>query len=167
MPITLLALVITFIIQPNVVHLSRLLDGKQFTNFRKMVTKLSVLALSIGFAVLLITYLIGVQLLQFVFGVDFEPYKTALMIIMIGAIANAIVSVYINILIIMRQFKAQFYILLMTNIALVIASISVVKIYEMTGGSVLYMITNFIQMSLLIYVYVVLLRKWIHNTISD
>lgn len=159
MPITLLALVITFVLQPNIVQLSRKLDQGQLAVFDTIVTKLALIASGIGIVVLFITYLFGVPLLQLVFGINFEPYRLSLIIIVIGAIANVTVTVYINVLTIMRHFKAQFYILLVTNIVLVLVSAMLVKQYGILGGASLFAIVNFIQALLLISTYKFSLKR--------
>ncbi len=159
MPITLIALVITFVLQPNIVQLSQILEKKRFTIFNSMVTKLAAVSFGIGLVVLLVTYVLGVPLLQFVFGVSFEAYRLPLMIIVIGAIANAIVTVYINVLTIMRYFKAQFYVLLTTNVVLVMVSAILVKQYGILGGASLFAIVNFIQALLLVSTYRISLNR--------
>jgi O-antigen/teichoic acid export membrane protein len=159
MPITALGLVITFILQPNVVQLSKQLSEGKYDEFKKTVNKLLLVIIGIGALVLLATYLIGTQALSLIFGVSFSPYMLALMIIVVGAVINACVTIYINILVIMRHFKAQFYILLFSNVGLVILSIIIIKQYGLIGGVSLYCAINAVQLSLLILNYKNLMRQ--------
>lgn len=164
MPITLIALVITFVLQPNIVQLSQILEKKRFSIFNSIVTKLAAVSFGIGLGVLLVTYYLGVPLLQFVFGVSFEAYRLPLIIIVIGAIANAIVTVYINVLTIMRYFKAQFYVLLTTNIVLFVVSAILVRQYGILGGASLFAVVNFIQAFLLVAIYRLSLNKEVRRS---
>lgn len=159
MPITLVALVITFILQPNVVQLSKMFNDRRINDFHRIVMKLTCIAATLGVFSLLATFLIGVPVLDIIFGFNFEPYKVSLIVIVIGAVANAIVSVYINILTIMRRFKAQFYILLLTNVALASVSAVIVKAGGLLAGVTLFTIINFIQLFFFMTVYIALLKK--------
>lgn len=159
MPITLLALVITFILQPNIVELSRVLSHGKYDEFNKIVSRLLTVVSAIGLVILFVTALVGVEVLQLVFGVDFSTYKVSLIVIVLGAIMNAIVTIYINILTIMRHFKSQLYTLLLTNLILVGVSAVVVKDYGLLGGVILYASTNFIQGVILFVTYSVFLKK--------
>ncbi len=148
MPVTLVVLLMTFILQPNIIQLSRLLDTSAYQAFAKIVTKLSYFTLLIGLVIFIGAYLIGVQLLHFIFGVDFYEYKGGLMIIIVGAIANAVVAIFINVFVIMRRFKEQFYILLFTNGLLAVISAPVVELYGLLGGVTLFTIINILQVTL-------------------
>lgn len=153
MPITLIALLITFILQPNITQLSNLFDEGEYQRFSRIVNKLISVSMIIGLAVLILTYLIGTQALQLVFGIDFTTHKLALLIIVAGAIVNAAVTIYINILTIMRRFKAQFYTLLLTNVVLAAVSGVVIRNYGLVGGVLLYSVVNLIQAAMLLGVY--------------
>ena len=159
MPITLLAVVITFVLQPNIVQLSRIFSMQMKRRFDAIVKRLVAIVLIIGTLVFLATYLIGVPALTVVFGVNFEPYKLALLVLVAGAIANSVVSVYINILIIMRSFRPQFFILLTTNILLAVVSPLIVKMYGILGGTSMFAIVSVVQAVFLISLYRSRLQK--------
>jgi O-antigen/teichoic acid export membrane protein len=159
MPITLIALFMSFVLQPNVVGLSKLYNDGEYKKFNNIVKKLTLVTLGIGLVVLIGAYLIGVPALNLVFGVDFGDYKVALMVMIIGGIVNAFVSIFINILIVMRHFKAQFYILLCTNIALVILSYIIIRSHGLLSGIALFTGINVVQAVLLAVAYRYTLRK--------
>ena len=77
----------------------------------------------------------------------------------VGAVANALVSIYINILTVLREFKGQFYILLLSNIVLTVVSYSVVRHYAMLGSVLCFMVAGIIQAALLAAVY----RRQLHS----
>ena len=119
--------------------------------------------LVVGIFVLAGAFLVGAPLLRLIFGMDFSDYKISLMTVVAGGIVNALVSVFINILVIMRRFKSQFYILLATNIVLLLLSWSIIREYGLNGGFGLFVFTNVIQFGLLFWVYANLLRKKQHD----
>lgn len=149
MPVTLVVLVMTFILQPNIVQLSRLFKQNDIEGFNEVIRRIVGVTLVVGVGVFIGTYFIGVHILHIVFGVDFSGYKDPLLIMIIGALANALVAIFINILIIMRHFKEQFYILLITNCLLVIASFLLIKTHGLTSGVILFTLTNSIQVGLI------------------
>jgi O-antigen/teichoic acid export membrane protein len=159
MPITLVALIMSFILQPNIVGLSHYYQEQKYDIFRKTVKGLVLITALIGLLILIAAFLIGVPFLEIVFGVNFDGYKTALMIMVAGGIANALVSVFINILVVTRHFKAQFYILLLSNILLTVLSLFTIKNYGLLAGVGLFAFINVVQVLLLIVAYNSVLRK--------
>ncbi|MDN5275170.1 MAG: hypothetical protein JWP06_1071 [Candidatus Saccharibacteria bacterium] len=159
MPITLIGLVMAFILQPKVVHLSKLYEKKDYAAFGRTVNSLMLITVGIGVVILLVSYVIGVPALELVFGIDFSAYQLSLFIIITGGIINAMVSIFINIFTIIRSFKYQFYILLVTNIFLALFSASFIKQYGLESGVTLFTVINLIQVSLLAIAYRVTLTK--------
>ncbi len=159
MPITLIVLFVTFILQPNIVAISKLFAKKDYKRFDKFVSKLTLVCGLICAGVIVIIALCGVPVLNLIFGVSFENYYVSLLVIAAGAAANAYVAIYTNIFIIMRHFKAIFYILLLTNIALIPFSIYFVREYSLLGAVSLFTIVNMIQAIGLTIAYKVLLKK--------
>jgi len=159
MPITLIVLLMSFVLQPNVVQLSWLYSQAKYLEFKKIVTRLVLVTLGVGVLILLAAFLLGVPVLHLVFGVSFANYKAALLLMIAGGIASALGTVFINVLIIMRHFKAQFYTLLFTNVVLALVSASVVKAHGLLGGVSLFAAANLLQIVLLVATYNSILRK--------
>ena len=139
MPITLLGLFISFIIQPNVVSLSELLDKGKRKEFARIVGKINKITFGLGVVSVVLSYLIGVWILNTIFGIAIDNFRLDLTIMVIGAAANAFVSIYVNLLIIMRRFKGQFYTLLLTDMLAV--------------GMSAYLVGQFLQVALLFFIY--------------
>ena len=159
MPITLIVLLMTFILQPNIVSLSQQLNKKEYIAFNSIVSKILRLTSIVGLIVLALAYLVGVQVLTLVFGVDFSEYKPILVVLTLGAIASAIVAIYINMLTIMRHFKVQAYVLLITNIILAVLCVLFIQDYGLIGGVSIFTVINFIQAILFSQVYRHYIRK--------
>lgn len=153
MPITLLTLFISFVLQPNVVNLSELLKKKKIKEFTKIVSKIYFITFTLGILFVVSSYLIGVWALNTVFGIDINNFRIDLTIMVIGAVANAFVSIYVNLLIILRRFKGQFYTLLVTNILAVILSIYLIDRLAMLGSVLVFMIISFLQAAILLFIY--------------
>lgn len=153
MPITLIVLLMSFILQPNVVNLSILYENKRYLNFKKIVKRITLATLVIGIIILFLTTVVGVQSLQVVFGVDFSSHWTTLVVIVAGGVVNAIVTVLINVLVIIRRIKSQFFILLSTNILLLVTSVIFIPKYGLLAGVSLFAIINIIQAVLLLVAY--------------
>lgn len=153
MPITLLTLFISFVLQPNVVNLSELLKKKKIKEFTKIVSKIDFITFALGILFVVSSYLIGVWALNTVFGIDINNFRIDLTIMVIGAVANAFVSIYVNLLIILRRFKGQFYTLLVTNILAVVLSIYLIDRLAMLGSVLVFMIISFLQAAILLFIY--------------
>lgn len=153
MPITLLTLFISFVLQPNVVNLSELLKKKKINEFTKIVSKIDFITFTLGILFVVSSYLIGVWALNTVFGIDINNFRIDLTIMVIGAVANAFVSIYVNLLIILRRFKGQFYTLLVTNILAVILSVYLIDRLAMLGSVLVFMTISFLQAIILLFIY--------------
>ena len=134
MPITLILLVMTFLLQPNVLRISQLYASGKRSEMRRLVLSLTALTSAVGGAIVLAAFLVGVPLLKAVFGTDFGPYRADLVVITVGAVLNALVSVGIALLTIVRRFGGQLIMQLSTNIVLAILSYLAIRNYGMTAG---------------------------------
>ena len=153
MPITLLTLFISFVLQPNVVNLSELLKRKKIKEFTKIVSKIDFITFTLGILFVVSSYLIGVWALNTVFGIDINNFRIDLTIMVIGAVANAFVSIYVNLLIILRRFKGQFYTLLVTNILAAVLSVYLIDRLAMLGSVLVFMTISFLQAIILLFIY--------------
>ncbi len=153
MPITLLGLFISFIIQPNVVNLSELLAKGRLKEFARIVGKINQITFGMGVLSVVLGYLIGVWVLNVIFGININNFRFDLTIMVIGAAANAFVSIYVNLLIIMRRFKGQFYTLLLTDILAVAVSMCLIERLAMLGSVLVFMMISFLQVALLLVIY--------------
>ena len=153
MPITLLGLFISFIIQPNVVNLSELLVKGKLKEFARIVSKINHITFGIGVLSVVLSYLVGVWVLNTIFGINIHNFQLDLTIMVIGAAANAFVSIYVNLLIIMRRFKGQFYALLLTDILAVAVSMCLIERLAMLGSVLVFMLISLLQLALLLVIY--------------
>jgi len=167
MPITVLALVITFLLQPKIIYLSELFAERKYENLNRTIRDIVIIVVGVGLIGLALAYLIGIPVLNSVFNLDFNLYFTALIVVVIGAIANAIVSVYMNIFTIIRHFKVLFYTLATTNIGLLFLSAVFVDRYSLLGAVVLFAGINFLQAIILVLTYQMLIKKYINDNVAS
>ena len=159
MPITLIVLMITFILQPNIVTISKQYNDGKIADFKRSVSKIIGLSVAIGLVVLMGTVLAGVPLLQLIFGVDFSGHAIALNVIVAGGIASALVTVYLNIFVIMRKVNFSLIVLIVTNLILIPVSYFAVNSAGLMGGVMAFALTNFVQLALILIYFNLTQRK--------
>lgn len=148
MPITLIVLVITFILQPNIVTISKQYSDGKMTDFKRSANKILGLSVVIGLMVLAGTIIAGTWVLHLLFGVDFTHHAMALNVIVAGGIASALVTVCLNIFVIMRKLTFSLVVLIVTNLLLIPASYIAVQGSGLLGGVTVFMAINFVQLIL-------------------
>lgn len=149
MPITLLALFIMFIIQPNIVTMAKEFSQRNIAAFTKIVRKIITATYAIGVVAVIATALVGVIILNTVFGIDIEKFHAELVVMIIGAVANSVVTVYVNTLIVARLFKWQFYLLLITNLVAAVVSLFIIDDYATMGAVCVFSCISIVQAILL------------------
>jgi len=159
MPITLILLVMTFILQPNIVALTRDYKDNKLDTFSKTLRNVALITTVIGLLILIATYLIGDKVLALVFGIDFSGYRLELIVIVLGAVLNAFVAIGVNILTVMRRFKGLFYTLLFSSIVLVPISYILVARESIMGGVISFAVVCGLQACVLYVVYRYSLRN--------
>lgn len=145
-PITLIAVFMSFILQPNIVTLTKLYEKARYQAFNSLIKKIIGITLGFGVVVATMAYIVGVPVLNLIFGIDFSSHNNELMIMIVGGIANAVVAVFISIFTIIRKFKAQFYTLVATNFLLIALSQIFVQSYGMFGGAIVFSVVSIFQM---------------------
>lgn len=91
-----------FASRPLITTLSRHYED-DLPRFRKILLRLLLLLAGLTVACLVGGWFLGIPLLSAVYGVELAPYKTALMLIILGGGANAVIGLAYNIITIMRK----------------------------------------------------------------
>jgi transcriptional activator amrA len=159
MPITLVLLLMTFILQPNIVYVSKLLDQKKINEIKKVVTKVLAIVVLIGSIIIGCTWLVGADILSGVFGFNFSERKYQLVIMVTGGVVNAGVAVLINLLTIMRRLKEQLIIQVLTNVVLAVLSTLLIPKWGLMASIWLFFITVLVQFIWLTIVWKLYLKK--------
>lgn len=159
MPVTLIALIMSFILQPNIVRITELYDSRKYHEFSRIVSKILIIVCIIGVITIAGAYVLGVPLLDLVFAVKFNAHKNDLMVMVVGGVLNALVAVFITILTVIRKFRAQIYTLLVSNIILVALCAAFVPRHGMLGSVIIYSTIVLLQLILLFGAYNAILQR--------
>lgn len=145
MPITVIVLLVSFILQPNIVGLSKLYAQKKYELYDKSIRKIVVLSLAIGAGAVFATVLFGEWAVRIIFNVPIENQTISLNVMVVGAVFNAIVAIFTVIMTIMRRFKHQVYILLISNLLLALIGVIIGQRINLSVAAILFSITNIVQ----------------------
>lgn len=122
MPITFIALMATFLLQPNILELSVLYGNGESKPFLQKVRNMVWHTIFLGAFILIATAWIGTDVLQWIFGVDLARFDTSLLIFIVGGVASALTLIYLTVFTIIRKLQGPLIVMLTTNAGLVLAS---------------------------------------------
>ena len=128
MPVFFMSLCI-LVVRPLITQMAELWQRKQFQVFYKMFLKILLLTLSIGIVITFLTYLIGVNVLSLIFGLDLLKYKLELTILVLSGVLYSFSIILENILIIMSVYILMF-------IVTKIITTELVNKYQIMGASI-------------------------------
>ena len=156
---TMLNLFVTFVIQPRIVSLSERFAAEEYVSFNRTVTKFILLSLCFGAAAIVVTWLIGVPVLSFIYAKDLSPFRIALTLVVVAGTINTITMIYSNILSVMRKFKVQMVNFLIATASIFVASAVFIATGSVDGAVMAFLIANIIQAALFFVSYQVIIRK--------
>ncbi len=162
MPITLIVLLITFILQPKVRDMAVAYQSRKLKEFHDTTLKILGLAAMVGAFVLAVSAVAGVWLLNLVFGVNFDAYWLPLTIVIVGGLANGLVTVLLNVYVMMRRLRQPVIVLIGTNVVLAIACLLFMREHSLLFGVSAYAVTSGAQLLALMGSYLYSKRR-AHN----
>lgn len=107
---TVMALVCQFIIQPQIVNLTKYYFEKNIKSFNSILKKSFVLLLGFCMICSILAITIGPFVLNILYGISFEKYRLAFLVLILAGTFNSITNIFSNILTIFRETKQQFII---------------------------------------------------------
>ncbi len=138
MPATVLILFSQYVIQPFVVKLKNLLSHN-LLKFKKLITKLIISIVVIGIITILIAYMIGIPILNLLYGLKLDKYLNDLLIILFGATCYAITNIISTALTTMRYTLNQLIIFIVTSIFTFLLSRYLIGNYGIDGATFSYL----------------------------
>ena len=156
---TMLNLFVTFVIQPKLVPLSERFAAAEYASFNRTVTKLILISVCFGAVAIVVTWLIGVPVLSWIYAADLAPYRIALTLVVLAGTVNVVTMIYSNMLSIMRRFKIQMVNFLIGTASVVAASAVFIVTKSVDGAVIAFLIANAIQAILFFVSYQVIFRK--------
>ena len=151
MPATMLLLVGNYIIMPFINDLTDKYKNKKYKEFDRVVNKICISVFAIGLVCVLIAYLIGIPVLNFIYNIDLYEYRLMLVVILLGAIFNSIIMVLSNILTILTINKKQTIIYIIMSAIATLITVFMAYNYKIIGLCYSYLIT-FVSLFLIYYV---------------
>lgn len=141
MPATFMGLLGQYIIQPSITKISKYIKDEEYNNLKKIITNLILIIAILGILVFIVAYFLEVPVLGLVYGIELSNYFNSMMIIIIGSIFYSIGIVTSSILISMRKTFSQVVVYAISSVIATILSYKLVKIVQIQGASITYLIT--------------------------
>lgn len=159
MPATMLILVGNYIIMPFVNDLTDRYKNKQYKEFDKVVNKMCLAVIIIGLVCILLAYLFGIPVLNFIYNINLEEYKMMLIVILVGSIFTSMVMVFSNALTILTINKKQTIMYLIISLIATVITIILANFYGIKGLCYSYLVTFLLLVSSFYIVYKYQIKK--------
>ena len=147
---TVMTLVSGFIIQPEIINLTKFYEKKKNIEFDKCLNNLSKTLIKFSMLCVILSITIGPFALKILYQLDFHEYRLAFVFLILAGTFNGITSIYSNALTIFRKTKEQFNILIITLIINFIFSYIFSICFNLNGVIISLLISMIIQ-TLLFY----------------
>jgi O-antigen/teichoic acid export membrane protein len=164
MPATLINLCAIYLLQPYINRLGLLYLENRVEEFRKSMKMIVLGSVGIGVVALIGATLLGVPVLNLVYGVDLTNYLRSLQIIIVGATLIAIVTILSTALTTFRNTRIQFIIYLIVSGVILLISGIMVDTFGVNGGAYLYLVSTIMQFIFYALAYHREMNKWINQT---
>ena len=145
MPGTVLSLCAQYILNPYIVPLTNLYKDKKFKEYDKSIFKIIAIIFILGIACEFVVAIIGIPLLNLVYGIDLSAYKIELLVIIFGSIFVALIAVISSGLTIIKKNYIQVYIYIANCILTTIIAVLLINKFSIMGASLTYAISMIIQ----------------------
>lgn len=152
MPVFVIGLLNNFIFNPMLHHMAVLWDQKKIKEFiMKTIRQIGIVAI-ITLVCIIGAYLLGVPVLSWLYNTDLSPYKTELLILLLGGGFLGLSGLLNAVITIVRYQKSLMWGYAIIALAALAFSKRIVAAYEMMGAAVLYTVL----MALLCVIFIVL-----------
>lgn len=149
MPSSLVNLFCMFIFVPLYTKIARLWSIGDIKRFKKMILKVMSLVFLISFLIIVGAYFIGIPVLQLIYGIKLDGYKSAFMILMLAGCLTGLNAVLVFIVTVLRK---QRYILFVYIVSLICSQIMISPLMGDFGfvGSTLDYLLGIVTISILL-----------------
>lgn len=159
MPASVVVLIAQFILHPFLMKINDFLIHKDYKNFKKNVMNICLVTSAFGIFATFIAYLIGIPILEFIYGISLKKYLMALIVVLIGATLYGVVSILSNILVAMRIASKQIIISFVVSIFSLFISICFINSLGVNGACYGYTITMLLDIILYIVLFAITEKK--------
>ncbi len=144
MPATVMGLLAQFIIHPYLNEIFELYKTNQYGKLKKLLYRIILVIFGCGVICSLAGYLLGTQVLGFIYGLNLTLYKNALLAILVAATFYTMAGIISPILVTMRYTKIQFIIYMAISIMEFLLCNILVSRLEINGAIIAYFATMII-----------------------
>ena len=166
MPATFMILCSQLLIQPFLNMMTDFLKNKKYNELFKLVFKLCLIVFGVGLFANFCCYLIGIPVLEFVYGISLDKYLYPLLIIILGAIFCGISFIVSNCLIAMRKTFVQVILYVVSSVFITIISNKLIIVNGIMGASIAYASSMFI-LGLLFFIVLYFCLKKLKGNIGN
>lgn len=159
MPSTMIGLCSAYIVVPIITSLNDLLKSKKYKEFNKLVSKMMIILVGVGVAAIIAAYVLGIPVLNVLYGMDLGDYKNLLLLVLVGATFYTLANVYSQVLILLNVHKMQTLIYVVMSIVSTLICYFLISNYKLSGSVYSYVIFMFILLILYLILYFYTLIK--------
>lgn len=160
MPATFMCLCSQFLFNPFINSFNTYAKSNQKNNLLRLIIKLTIWILLIGFASLIVCYFIGIPVLNFIYGISLDEYLPHVLIIVSGSIFYAVAILLSNVMITLRKNIIQALIWAFASIFTSFESYFLITQIQLLGASISYFITMlFVLLLYIISLAIILIKK--------
>lgn len=145
MPATVIGLFAQFIIHPYLNTIVDLYENKKIKEIKKIERRIILVIIALGVICILGAYLLGIPVLEFIYGIELSEYRINLMVIILGSTLSVVGTIYSSILTTIRKTFIQFIIYCITTVVAIISSYLFTYYFQINGATVAYFIIMLLQ----------------------
>lgn len=159
MPATIMGLVGQFLLHPYLTTIVELYKENKINQLNKLIFKIVKYIVYFGIVASILAYLIGIPVLNLIYGIDISAYRIHLVFIIISSTLYNIGIIYSTLLTTIRKTFIQFVIYgLISIIALIISDI-LTKMLKIDGSVIAYFIIMFLYYALYFIITKIIFNK--------
>lgn len=164
MPGTVMSLCGQYIISPLITNIISCYNEKRFYDLKKIVNKMTFILIVLGVFIEIVAYLLGIPVLNFVYGLNLSSYVLDLLLIIFGALCYAVAGIYSQVLITMRKNKLQLYIYILDVIFSLLVSYFLIVNLGIHGATYGYVCTMVFHLILYLLYYTYEYKRLLNNS---
>jgi len=145
MPVFFMSLII-LMVRPLITELAFLYVDKMHEKFNSIVRKLILFISGGGMLIVVLAYLLGVQVLGLVFGVNLSNYQFPFTILIIAGVLYALAIIFENILTIMRKQHLLITIYVIMLVVTLLITKTLIFNWGMLGASLAFLVVMFVYL---------------------
>ena len=158
MPVFMINLLSTVIYRPYVKSLGDAFQDKKYKDFFKLVFRQILVITVLTIMAIVFGYIIGLTIVEFIFGVKLHKYMLAFILLLLGGGLNSLAGYFAVVLTTARGQNKLFIGYAITFITALIVANPLVKKYGINGGSYLYIILNLI--TVIVFVIFIIMKYY-------